>query len=99
MKDYVHGYSKRESERLEDQADTLSEILHHDTFFPPGSKVLEAGCGVGAQTVIIAKNSPEANITSIDISKESLNAAKNLIEKEGIKNVHFKQADIMELTL
>ncbi|MDO9045932.1 MAG: class I SAM-dependent methyltransferase [Methanobacteriaceae archaeon] len=97
MKDYVHGYSKRESERLEDQADTLSEILHHDTFFPTGSKVLEAGCGVGAQTAIIAKNSPDASITSIDISKESLNAAKNLIEKEGIKNVQLKQADIMEL--
>ncbi|HSO25555.1 MAG TPA: methyltransferase domain-containing protein [Methanobacteriaceae archaeon] len=97
MKDYVHGYSKKESERLEDQADTLSAILHHDTQFPPGSKILEAGCGVGAQTIILAKNSPEAKITSIDISEESLITAKNLIDKEGIKNVQFKQADIMDL--
>lgn len=97
MKNYVHGYSKRESERLEDQADTLSAILHHDTQFPPGSKILEAGCGVGAQTIILAKNSPEAKITSIDISENSLITAKNLIDKEGIKNVQFKQADIMDL--
>jgi SAM-dependent methyltransferase len=97
MKDYVHGYSKKESERLEDQADTLSAILHHDTQFPPGSNILEAGCGVGAQTIILAKNSPEAQITSIDISEESLITAKNLIDKEGIKNVQFKQADIMDL--
>lgn len=97
MENYVHGYSKRESERLEDQADTLSGILHYDTEFPPGSKVLEAGCGVGAQTVILARNSPDANITSVDISQESLSAAKKLIEKEGINNVQFKQADIMDL--
>jgi SAM-dependent methyltransferase len=97
MKDYVHGYSKRESERLADQADTLSGILHYDTQFPPGSKVLEAGCGVGAQTIILAKNSPHAQITSIDISQDSLQHARSLIEKDGIKNVKFQQADIMDL--
>jgi SAM-dependent methyltransferase len=97
MKDYVHGYSKRESERLADQADTLSGILHYDTQFPLGSKVLEAGCGVGAQTIILAKNSPHAQITSIDISQDSLQHAQSLIEKEGIKNVKFQQADIMDL--
>lgn len=97
MKKYVHGYSERELERLEDQADTLSEILHGDTCFAPGSNILEAGCGVGAQTVILAKNSPDSQITSVDISKESLSSAKNLIDKEGIKNVHFKHADIMDL--
>ena len=51
--EYVHGYSEREIERLVDQATTLSELLHHDTFYPPGSLVLEAGCGVGAQTVTL----------------------------------------------
>jgi SAM-dependent methyltransferase len=97
MKDYVHGYSKRESERLADQADTLSGILHHDTQFPAGSNVLEAGCGVGAQTIFLAKNSPDAQITSIDISEDSLQYAKSFIEKEGIKNVGFQHADIMDL--
>ena len=43
---YVHGYSNKEALRLADQADTLTEILHSDTVYPPGSKVLEAGCGV-----------------------------------------------------
>ncbi len=44
MDNYVHGYLKRESERLHDQADTLDELLHHDSIFPVKSKVLEAGC-------------------------------------------------------
>src|SRR5208283_4022841 len=66
--EYVHGYSEREAERLSDQARTLTSLLHHDIRYPDGSRVLEAGCGTGAQTVILARNSPGAEITSIDIS-------------------------------
>ena len=46
--DYVHGYETREHVRLQDQASALVELLHRDTFYPAGSRVLEAGCGVGA---------------------------------------------------
>ena len=58
---YVHGYHPRENMRLQDQASTLEEILHSDTHFPPGSRILEAGCGVGAQTVPLAKKQPAGN--------------------------------------
>ncbi len=51
---YVHGYSAGEETRLQDQATTLTGLLHADTRYPAGSRVLEAGCGVGAQTVILA---------------------------------------------
>ena len=71
-KAYVHGYDHRENIRLQDQASTLVELLHSDTKYPAGSKVLEAGCGVGAQTITLAKNSPDALITSIDISDVSV---------------------------
>src|SRR6266540_977795 len=62
---YVHGYSERERERLLDQASTLTELLHADTRYPRGSSVLEAGCGVGAQTVTLARNSPEARASLV----------------------------------
>lgn len=94
---YVHGYSTRESERLADQAETLTSLLHDDTRYPAGSHVLEAGCGIGAQTVILARNSPGALITSIDISAESLKRAGENVQKEGITNVTFRQADIFNL--
>ena len=55
---YVHGYDLRENIRLQDQASTLADLLHSDTFYPAGCRVLEAGCGVGAQTVTLAENSP-----------------------------------------
>ena len=96
-KQYVHGYSAREDERLIDQASALTDLLHHDTAYPAGSAVLEAGCGVGAQTVTLAKNSPDAYITSIDISQESLNAAKSLVSSKGHTNVTFLKSDIFNL--
>jgi trans-aconitate methyltransferase len=86
---YVHGYAARESERLGDQAGALVELLHHDTAYPAGSRVLEAGCGVGAQTRALAANSPGARITSIDVSAESLEVAR-----ERVPGVEFVQADL-----
>jgi SAM-dependent methyltransferase len=95
--DYVHGYSTREAERLQDQAGAVRDLIHADTGFPAGARVLEAGCGVGAQTVTIAKKSPGAEIVSIDISEESLAAARAAVEKEGLGNVAFMRADVFNL--
>jgi SAM-dependent methyltransferase len=94
---YVHGYSDKEAARLCDQAETLMEMLHRDTHYPSESKVLEAGCGVGAQTVPLARHSPEAIITSVDISLDSLRAASERMEAEGARNVTFQHADIFDL--
>jgi len=91
---YVHGYDPRESERLDDQAGALVELLHHDTAYPPGSRVLEAGCGVGAQTVTLAAHSPQAQITSVDVSETSLALAR---ERVSAPNVTFRQADLLRL--
>src|SRR5437588_11136895 len=84
---YVHGYDPLESTRLQDQATTLLDLLHADTSYPAGSSVLEVGCGVGAQTITLARNSPDAKITSIDVSAASLEQARAAIEAAGLKNV------------
>lgn len=94
---YVHGYSAYESVRLVDQASTVSDLLHNDTFYPKGSKILEAGCGVGAQTIFLAKNNPQSSITSVDISKDSLIEAEKLVKSRKIGNVKFEEATIFEL--
>jgi SAM-dependent methyltransferase len=91
---YIHGYTPKEAQRLADQASTLADLLHADTVYPPGSKVLEAGCGVGAQTVILARNSPQAHITAMDISPASLSAARARIAAAGCLNVTFETGDI-----
>jgi SAM-dependent methyltransferase len=95
--DYVHGYSEREGQRLGDQATTLAGLLHADVRFPDGSRVLEAGCGVGAQTVVLAANSPHARFTAIDRSGDSLAAARDAVARQGFANVTFGQGDIFDL--
>lgn len=95
--DYVHGYSGRERERLADQAQALVDLLHSDTVYPPGSVILEAGCGVGAQTVTLARRSPEATIVAMDISEDSLAAARERVRSSGSRNVMFQQADVYSM--
>jgi len=94
---YVHGYDLKENIRLQDQASTLADLLHADTAYPANSRILEVGCGVGAQTISLAKNSPEAHITSVDISEASVAEARRRVEVEGIANVCFQQGDIFNL--
>jgi SAM-dependent methyltransferase len=94
---YVHGYDAQANLRLQDQADALCELLHADTRYPAGSRVLEAGCGVGSQTITLARSSPDARIVSVDVSAASLAEAGKRAEAAGITNVEFRQADIFAL--
>jgi SAM-dependent methyltransferase len=94
---YVHGYDRHEAVRLQDQASTLEDLLHGDTHYPEGSFVLEAGCGVGAQTVPLAQRSPGARFTAVDISAASLAAAERKAHTAGLSNVRFLQGEIEAL--
>lgn len=94
---YVHGYSFTENQRLSDQASTLSQILHHDSIFRPPGMVLEAGCGTGAQTVILVPQNPECIFISVDIAADSLAAAEEKIRKRKIRNVQFQLVDVFNL--
>lgn len=97
MKNYIHGYSQEETIRLNDQANSIAELLHWDSKWKKGSLILEAGCGVGAQTKIIAKNNSDSTFVSIDLSTTSLEKAEASIKEHNIKNVEFKASDLLNL--
>jgi SAM-dependent methyltransferase len=94
---YVHGYREEEAVRLHHQADTLAALLHHDTAYLPAMRVLEVGCGVGAQTVTLAAHSPGAHITSLDLAAASVTEARRRVAAAGSSNVAFARADIFAL--
>ncbi len=94
---YVHGYSPEEANRLMKQADVLKPYLEGKMHFSAGSKVLEAGCGVGAQSVILAKLNPGCEFTCVDISSSSLARAKQLANEREMANVKYVEADIHDL--
>ena len=94
---YVHGYSAREAERLGAQAHILEELIHGGIDFAPGRRVLEAGCGVGAQSVALARRHPGVAFEAVDQSAASLQAAAERVAALGAGNFCFRQADLMAL--
>lgn len=95
---YVHGYSGDEARRLGDQADTLATLLHAGTTYPAGSRVLEVGCGVGAQTVHLVTASPEVDLVSVDVSADSLAQARARVAAQAPgARVEWHRADLLDL--
>ncbi|HEY9329242.1 MAG TPA: methyltransferase domain-containing protein [Streptomyces sp.] len=96
--DYVHGYSPREGRRLGDQADTLAQLLHAGTAYRAGSRVLELGCGIGAQTVHLLRSSPGAHIVAVDRSEDSLAQARSRVAGSAPRSrVEWLRADVYDL--
>ncbi|MGW1029389.1 L-histidine N(alpha)-methyltransferase [Streptomyces sp. NPDC002577] len=95
---YVHGYSAHETRRLSDQADTLAQMLHDGTAYPAGSRVLEAGCGTGAQTVHLVAGSPDAHFVALDVSETSLEQARaRLADRAPWARVDWVRTDLHDL--
>lgn len=94
--EYVHGYTDRETQRLQEQSLILEELLHSGTSYPSGSRVLEVGCGVGAQTLILLRRNPGIHLTSNDMSEESVRKAKQSAEGAGFTNVEFRHENIFK---
>ncbi len=73
---YLHGSStSKEQARLAQQADFLKRLVHTDVSFPENARVLEIGCGSGAQSEILLTDHPTIKITGIDIDPEQVEAA------------------------
>ncbi|MEM8526511.1 MAG: methyltransferase domain-containing protein [Bacteroidota bacterium] len=96
--DYIHGYSEVETQRLYDQANSIADFLHWDSKWAAGSTILEAGCGVGAQTKIIAAQNKDCQFISVDISTKSLAVARQLATDLELANVVFLEEDLTQLT-
>ena len=94
----MHGYTDKETRRLREQSLILESLLHDGTHYAPGSRVLEVGCGVGAQTSILLRRNPGIHLTSIDKSRESVEKASAFMLESGFENVTVKQADLFEQT-
>jgi SAM-dependent methyltransferase len=94
---YVHGYDAGEQARLHDQAATLETLLHHDSRFPEGCTVLEAGSGVGAQTLPLLRRNPGIRLTCVDIAAAPLAEGRARIAAAGLPLPAFRQADLRAL--
>lgn len=69
---YLHGYTATEQDRLYHQAAFLADAVHDRLPFRRCRRLLEVGCGVGAQTEILLRRFPELHVTGVDRSEDNL---------------------------
>jgi SAM-dependent methyltransferase len=92
---YIHGYSSAEANRLARQADILADFIHGSLSFAPGARILEAGCGVGSQTMQLLARHPFTRFVAVDRSPASVELAAKRVE--GHSNAEFHVGDILAL--
>jgi len=61
-------------------------------------EILIAGCGTGQNSIDTARRFDGAQVLAIDLSLSSLCYAQRLTHAVGLSNVHYAQADIMNLS-
>ena len=96
-KPYVIGYDK-EHERLERQARIGKIEGHLEKFsFARDAVILDAGCGSGAMTRLLARAAPDGRAVGVDISEHYLEYARNRARDEAIENISFETGDVFSL--
>ena len=90
---YLHGTSRREQQRLIDQAAKLATLLESNLVLHPGERLLEIGCGVGAVLGQIGLAHPAAHLCGIDISSEQIAAARLHLNRLGLEQVELVVGD------
>jgi 2-polyprenyl-3-methyl-5-hydroxy-6-metoxy-1,4-benzoquinol methylase len=62
-----------------------------------GRVILDAGCGAGFKSLVLAEANPGAKIVGIDLSHESVNLAKQRLQFHGFRDAEFMVASIEDL--
>ena len=86
---YLHGFSSIEQDRLRRQARFAEHTIYQNVNFSSTKRVLEVGCGVGAQSEILLRRFPDIHLTGIDLSDQQLNAAKESLGKLSYANKRY----------
>lgn len=80
--DYIHGYSAKEQERLYAQARFLENMVFDGVDFSGCGRILEIGCGVGAQTKMLLERFPGSAVQAVDVSASHIERAKGYLQDD-----------------
>jgi demethylmenaquinone methyltransferase/2-methoxy-6-polyprenyl-1,4-benzoquinol methylase len=66
---------------------------------PEGSRGLDAGCGIGLQCRLLAREvGPKGHVTGLDISAEMLEYGREMVKAAGLsERISFKEGDVHKL--
>lgn len=100
MGEYLHGFDRKEQDRLLHQARFLEPYVYSGVDLEDCKNLLEVGCGVGAQTKILCRRFPDLKITGVDLSDAQLTLAKKNLKNEIFKGqVLLKKQDAQKLSV
>jgi SAM-dependent methyltransferase len=94
---YIHGFDEMSRRRLDDQAASIDELVHHDTVFEPDALVVEFGCATGAQTEVLARRT--TRFIALDRSPIMLAEARRRLRIAGLAHVRLVEADATDVPL
>jgi demethylmenaquinone methyltransferase/2-methoxy-6-polyprenyl-1,4-benzoquinol methylase len=107
------GKEKKSTTSIVSDTDTYAHMLYLSNFLrepiipsaieamqlPPGSLGLDAGCGIGSHTLLLAEAvAPDGHVTGLDLSPEFLIHARQIAERSGLsEQVSFREGDLNKL--
>lgn len=96
---YIHGFSSDEQSRLVRQARMFETKLFSHIDYSDATRLLEVGCGVGAQTEILLRRFPNLHVTGVDRSAAQLAAAERNLAAAAWCDARYtlQQADATDL--
>lgn len=85
-----------------ESSERQSLLFGHDRGFEiispePGTRILDAGCGSGWLSRLIAQRMPSREVVGVDINPDYLEFAQNKVDEAGLENVSHKVANLSEL--
>jgi ubiquinone/menaquinone biosynthesis C-methylase UbiE len=91
-------HSAAECDRLERQA-ALASLHNHLRFVPVPTQahILDAGCGTGSMTRLLATTHQDAQIIGLDVRADYIAYAAERANRERLNNIEFRQGDIFRL--
>lgn len=99
---YAMGRSEGERHRLVEQAAIYAASTRHlldEAGIGSGLRVIDAGCGVGDVTLLVASLvGPEGCVVGVDSDAEALAVARLRAARAGLDHVQFVQGDLREVS-
>lgn len=79
MGDYIHGFGSVEEQRLWDQADVLEVAVFDHLPLVERGRLLELGCGVGAELAHVHRRRPGLELLGVELSPTHVAAARRRV--------------------
>ena len=99
---YILGHAPDELRRLDEQSSILRPAtlgLLADCGLRPGMRVLDAGCGTGEVSLLLAEVvGPDGAVTAVDRGPEALEKGRDRAALRGVGHVDFREDDVATMT-